>query len=115
MNIVLFQYLGDIFILSSVIAIVLAYKMEKKGLIKILIVIDVIIFLLKGVIYFNFAEPTKRIKKEEQASTQIFQAKMKEPEKRIKEFNYTENFDDTSSSIDEEVNKIHKSVLKGQE
>jgi len=113
-NVVTFQYLGDIFILSSVIAMVIAYKMEKKGLIKILIAIVILIFLLKGMIYFNFAEPTKRIKKEEQASTQIFQAKMKEPEQRIKEFNYTENFDDTSSSIDEEVNKIHKSVVKGQ-
>jgi len=109
MNIVLFQHLFDILIIVSLLMTFFTYYKKEYNLAKIYLISTFVIVLLKGFVYFNFANSDNRVKQENINSTKIFQAKMK-PIKKKKEFNYTKDFKDTSATITKEVDKIHNSI-----
>jgi len=109
MNIVFFQYLPDVLIIYATIMLLINYKYPNK--MKSSIILIILGFILKAIVYFNFTNSDERIKKESIISNQIFQSKM-EKVKKLKEFNYSKEYENVSNSITKDADKIHNSVKK---
>lgn len=112
MSMVIFQYLIDLNFILSLGVIGFGYFKKRKNILKIGVLYLIILVTLKSVIYYNYTGSDKRIKEEAKQSTMVFQSKMKEPEEHIKQFNYSKEFKDTSSSITQEADEIHDNIKK---
>ena len=109
-NVVLTQYILDTMIIVSVIGIIYGVRKRNKKIVKMLSIWLIVTIIATSIIHFDFTGANERVKVESNEADQIFQSKMKEPEKRIQEFNYSKDFKSESKDITNEANKIHKNI-----
>ena len=109
-NIVLAQYILDAIIIVSIIGIVHGIKKKNKGVVKILSIWLIVTIVAVSIIHFDFTGANERVKTESNNADQIFQSKLKEPEKKVQEFNYKKEFTTESKDITNESDKIHENV-----
>ena len=109
-NVVLTQYILDAMIIVSIIGIIYGVRKKNKGIVKILSIWLIITIIASAIIHFDFTGVNERVKIEGNNADQIFQSKMKEPEKRTQEFNYSKDFKSESKDITDEADSIHKNI-----
>ena len=110
MDIALTQYIFDVLIIISIIGIIYGIKKKSKYFTVFLILWLLTLTIASLTVYFNFTNSSKVIKMESNKASYIFQSKMKEPEKKIQEFNYSKDFKSESKDITNEADKIHKNI-----
>ena len=109
MNLVAFQYLSSAVIIFFLLLGFYLHKKNKLGFWYLGAFLTVL--FISEFVYFNFTNSDKRIKVEKANSNLIFQKKLDDNSiTKVKEFNYSEEFENSENSITKEADSIHKSI-----
>ena len=114
-NMVLTQYILDAMIIVSAAGIAYGVKKKNKSVTIMLSIWLIVTIIASLVIHFDFTGANERVRTESNNANQIFQSKMKEPEKKVQEFNYKKDFAAESKDITDEADSIHKNIKNTKE
>ena len=114
-NMVLTQYILDAMIIVSATGIAYGVKKKNKSVTIMLSIWLIVTIIASLVIHFDFTGANERVRTESNNANQIFQSKMKEPEKKVQEFNYKKDFAAESKDITDEADSIHKNIKNTKE